>query len=131
MNRKGRSQMSTTNLTFKQLDETLEKNDIVLIDFFADWCGPCKTFAPVFEEASEKHQDIKFAKCNTEQEQQLAAAFGVRSIPTLAVFREKILLFLQPGALPKSALDELVTQVRGLDMDEVRKKEKDASEGKN
>ena len=125
--------MSTTNLTFTQLEETLEKNDIVLIDFFTDWCGPCKNFAPVFERASEKHQDIKFAKCNTEQEQQLAAAFGVRSIPTLAIFREKILLFLQPGALPEHALEELVEQVRSLDMEEIRNKleEEDSSERNN
>lgn len=125
--------MSTTNLTFNQLDETLEKNEIVLIDFFADWCGPCKNFAPVFEKASEKHQDVKFAKCNTEEEQQLAAAFGVRSIPTLAIFREKILLFLQPGALPEQALEEVLTQVRDLDMEEIRSKiaEEEGLEKKN
>lgn len=125
--------MSTVNLTYDQLDATLESNDIVLIDFFADWCGPCKMFAPVFERASEKHQDVKFAKCNTEQEQQLAAAFGVRSIPTLAIFRDKILLFLQPGALPEHALEDLVEQVRKLDMEEIHKKikEEEGLEGGN
>jgi thioredoxin 1 len=113
--------MATVDLTFDQLENTLESNEIVLIDFFADWCGPCKSFAPVFEAASEKHPDIAFAKCDTEAQQQLAAAFGVRSIPTLAVFREKVLLFLQPGALPGGALDELVDKVKELDMQDVRK----------
>ncbi len=113
--------MATMDLTFDKLESTLENNEIVLIDFFADWCGPCKSFAPVFEAASEKHPDIAFAKCDTEAEQQLAATFGVRSIPTLAVFREKVLLFLQPGALPGAALDELVDKVKELDMDDVRK----------
>lgn len=113
--------MATVDLTFDQLENTLESNEIVLIDFFADWCGPCKSFAPIFEAASEKHPEIAFAKCDTEAEQQLAAAFGVRSIPTLAVFREKVLLFLQPGALPETALDELVDKVKELDMEDVRK----------
>ena len=113
--------MATMNLTHDQLEKALDDNEIVLIDFYADWCGPCKAFAPVFEEASEKYPEITFAKCDTEAEQQLAATFGVRSIPTLAVFRDKVLLFQQPGALPGSALDELVTKVKELDMDEVRK----------
>lgn len=113
--------MATLHLTQDKLEDTLESNDIVLIDFFADWCGPCKSFAPVFEAASEKYPDIAFAKCDTEAEQQLAATFGVRSIPTLAVFREKVLIFLQPGALPAPALEELVTKVKELDMEDVRK----------
>jgi thioredoxin 1 len=112
--------MATSTLTHDKLDDLLAHNDIVLIDFFTDWCGPCKVFAPVFEEASEKHPDVKFAKCNTEQEQQLAAVFGVRSIPTLAVFRQKVLLFLQPGAMPSGALEDLISQVKSLNMDEVR-----------
>lgn len=113
--------MATLNLTQDILEDTIEKNDIVLIDFYADWCGPCKMFAPIFEQASEKHPGIVFAKVNTEQEQELAGSFGVRSIPTLAVFREKVLLFLQPGALPENALNELIDKVKEVDMEEVRK----------
>ncbi len=113
--------MATQLLTYDKLEDTLENNEIVLIDFYTDWCAPCKTFAPIFEDASEKHPKIVFAKCNTEVEQQLAASFGIRSIPTLAVFREKVLLFLQPGSLPKSALDELLEKVLELDMADVHK----------
>mgnify|MGYP001553944079 CR=1 FL=1 len=113
--------MSTLELTAKNLDETIKGNEILVIDFWASWCGPCKMFGPVFEKAAEQHTDIAFAKCNTEEQQEVAAAFGIRSIPTLAVFKEQTLIFLQPGALPGNALEEVVTKVRDIDMDEVRK----------
>ena len=114
--------MATEKLTMEKFETTIENNDIVLIDFWADWCGPCKMFGPIFERASEKHGDVTFTKCNTEEEQDLAGHFGIQSIPTLAVFREKILLFMQPGALPEEALEDLISQVKGLNMDEVRAK---------
>lgn len=113
--------MATEFLTYDNFIDTLETNDILLIDFYADWCGPCKMFGPIFERTSEKYPDIKFAKVDTEAEQQLAAEFGVRSIPSLAVFREKVLVFMQPGALPEEALVDIIDQVKGLDMEEVHK----------
>jgi len=112
--------MPTIELTKDNLDSTIENNDIVLIDFWAEWCGPCKMFKPVFEAASDKYTDIVFCSCNTEQQQEVAGSFGIRSIPTLAIFREKILVFIQPGALPAATLDEIVEKVKELDMDEVR-----------
>jgi thioredoxin len=112
--------MPTIELTKDNLDSTIENNDIVFIDFWAEWCGPCKMFGPVFKAASDKYTDIVFASCNTEQQQEVAGSFGIRSIPTLAVFREKVLIFMQPGALPAAALDEIVEKVKELDMDEVR-----------
>jgi thioredoxin 1 len=112
--------MSTVEVNKDNFEEILKSNEIVLIDFWADWCGPCKMFGPIFEKISDKNEDIVFAKCDTEKASELAAAFGIRSIPTLAVFRDSVLLYLQPGALPEDALEDVVKQVRDLDMDEVR-----------
>jgi thioredoxin 1 len=112
--------MATVTATAQNFEQTVRDNDIVLIDFWADWCGPCKMFAPVFETASEKHDDVVFAKVDTEAEQQLAAAAEIRSIPTLMAFREGILVFNQAGALPSESLEELISAVRALDMDDVR-----------
>ena len=112
--------MATIELTKDNLDSTIENNNIVFIDFWAEWCGPCKMFKPTFEAASDKYTDIVFASCNTEEQQEVAGSFGIRSIPTLAVFREKVMIFMQPGALPAAAIDEIVEKVRTLDMDEVR-----------
>lgn len=103
----------------KNFHETIKNNEIVLIDFWAEWCGPCKMFGPVFEKVSEKHNDVVFSKCNIEKAQELAAAFGVRSIPTIAALRNSTLVYLQPGALPEQALDELIKQTKELDMAEV------------
>ena len=113
--------MATVTLTGENFDQVVTGNDIVLVDFWAAWCGPCRMFAPVYEAASEDHGDVVFGKVDTEAEQGLAAGFGIMSIPTLAVFRDQILLYAQPGALPPAALDELVTKVKALDMDEVRR----------
>ncbi|MGJ9422647.1 thioredoxin [Aeromicrobium sp. CF3.5] len=114
--------MSTVELTAQTLDDTLDGTGITLIDWWAEWCGPCKQFAPVYEEASERYDDITFAKIDTEAEQQLSAAVGISSIPTLMAFRDGVMVFQQAGALPGKALDELITAVRDLDMDEVHAK---------
>jgi thioredoxin 1 len=114
--------MATVTATAQNFEKTVTGNEIVLVDFWADWCGPCKMFAPVFQAASDKHEDIVFAKVDTEAEQQLATEAQIRSIPTLMAFREGILVFNQAGALPSESLEELVTAVRDLDMDEVRGK---------
>lgn len=114
--------MSTIELTEKTFDTTLDEHNIVLVDWWAEWCGPCKQFGPIFEEASEKHPDVVFGKIDTEAQQGLAANAAITSIPTIMAFRDGILVFAQPGALPAPALESLLTQVKGLDMDDVRAK---------
>jgi thioredoxin 1 len=106
--------------TQENFESLINDNDLVIVDFWAPWCGPCRSFAPTFEAASEKHTDVVFAKLNTDEQQGLAGAFQIRSIPTLMVFRQKIILFSQPGVLPASALDTLVEKAKSLDMDKVR-----------
>jgi thioredoxin 1 len=112
--------MATTTMSIENFQNTIENNPIVLIDFWAAWCGPCRMFGPTFEKVSEKHQDIVFAKVDTEAQGDLASLFGIQSIPTLAIFRDGILLYREPGALPEAGLEELIGQVRKLDMDKVR-----------
>lgn len=109
--------MATQDLTAAQFEQTIADNDIVLVDFWATWCGPCRSFAPTFAAVSEKHPDVVFAKVDTEAEQQLAAAAQIRSIPTLMAFKKGTLVFNQPGALPPAALEDLVQQVKDLDIE--------------
>lgn len=112
--------MTVTELTIKNVKETIEQNETVIIDFWAPWCGPCKRFGPIFETVALANPDMKFVKVNTDEEQELAGQFGIQSIPTLGVFKDKELIFLQPGALPEEVLTEVVAKVREVDMDEVR-----------
>lgn len=113
--------MATIVLNKDNFEQTVTGNDIVVIDFWASWCGPCKAFAPIFEKVSDQNSDVVFAKVDTDQERELATAFDIRSIPTLMIFRESTILFSQPGMVPEKALQQLVEKVRELDMEEVRK----------
>jgi thioredoxin 1 len=120
--------MATVELTTENFDEVVGGSDIVLVDFWAEWCGPCRAFAPTFEAASQKHEDLVFGKVDTEAQQELAATFGIRSIPTLMIVREGVVLFAQPGALPGNALDDLIEQARAVDMEEVHAKVQQAQQ---
>ncbi|QBJ94743.1 thioredoxin [Rhodococcus sp. ABRD24] len=113
--------MATQTLTEQNFEQIVSENDVVLVDFWASWCGPCRSFAPTFEASSEKHTDVVHAKMDTEAEQNFAAQAGIRSIPTIMAFREGVLVFNQAGALPPAQLEDLITQVKALDMDAVRK----------
>lgn len=127
--------MASVEITTENFDATISGNDIVFLDFWAEWCGPCRMFAPVFEQAAEKHTDIVFGKVDTEVQQELAGAFQIRSIPTLMVFREKVLIYSQPGAMSGPQFEQLITAVRDVDMKDVhaqvaaQAKEAEAAQG--
>jgi thioredoxin len=124
--------MAAIELTKENFEDTVTQNDMVIVDFWAEWCGPCKGFAPVFEAASEKHADIVFGKVNADQQQDLAASFGIRSIPYVMVLRENVILFAQAGALPAEGLESVIQQARALDMAQIHKEvaEQQAATGK-
>ena len=113
--------MATIELTKDNFEHVVTGSDMVVVDFWAPWCAPCRSFAPTYEAASERHEGVVFAKVNTEEEQELAAAFNIRSIPTLMLFREQVILYAEPGALPPPALEEILTKAKSLDMESVRK----------
>jgi thioredoxin len=121
--------MATVDLTLESLEGAINGKDIVLVDFWAPWCGPCRQFAPVYESMSERYPDVVFAKVNTEEQRELAHHFQIRSIPTLMVFRQQIIVFSQPGALPPAALADILEKVRDLDMNQVRKDIAEAGKG--
>ena len=114
--------MTTSEITAKNFKDIVDQEGIVLIDWWAPWCGPCRTFGPIYERVAGKHPEVTFGKVNTEAEQGLASEFGIRSIPTLMIFRDQVLLFSQPGLLPENVLEDLITQTQKLDMNEVRRK---------
>ncbi len=113
--------MATVDLTKDNFEDVVTGNDMVIVDFWAPWCAPCRAFAPTFEQASEQHADVVFAKVNTEEQQEVAGAFNIRSIPTLMVFREKVILYAEAGSLPAQALEQVITQVKGVDMPAVHR----------
>ena len=113
--------MATVDLTKDNFEQVVTGNDVVIVDFWAPWCAPCRAFAPTFEQASEQHADVVFAKVNTEEEQEVAGAFNIRSIPTLMVFREKVILYSEAGSLPAQALEQVIAQAKGVDMSVVHR----------
>jgi thioredoxin 1 len=131
--REGKIPMATIELTKDNFDQVVSGNEMVIIDFWAPWCGPCRGFAPVFEAASEKYPDIVFGKINSDDEQELAGQFGIRSIPTLMIFREQIGIFSQPGALPASTFDDVISKAKALDMAPVHKEiaERESADAKS